>query len=210
MADNETHVAPEGGRVSTAADPSSAPPVRPVGRYGTATDSFLGRHPFIRRHRWFLASSVAPLLAVGVFVATHHVEASADPEVICSSYKVVQTVGDIVREHVFASRAKTMLDPDQFGGTLADIPVEKDKPLLCSASFVPRLAFSKAALDDATRSGATSQLDGIHKDAVSRYSALLQYKVRDDSAGKLRVDIVEGLDAFDWAIIYIANHGGLG
>ena len=115
----------------------------------------------------------------------------------CSSYKVVQTVGDIIREHVFASGAKAMLDPDQFGGKLTNITVEKDQPLLCSAGFVPHLAFSEAVLDDAAKSGATPELDGIHKDAVSRYSALLKYKVRDNGAGEIRVDIVEGLDAFD-------------
>ena len=197
MAENETHVAPEGGRASTAADSSSAPSGRPMERYGAATNGFLGRHPFIRRHKWFLASSVAPLLAVGVFVVTHHVGASADPDVSCSSYKVVQTVGDIVKSHVFASGAKAMLDPDQFGGKLTNITVEKNKPLLCSAGFVPHLAFSEAVLDDAAKSGATPELDGIHKDAVSRYSALLKYKVQDNGAGEIRVDIVEGLDAFD-------------
>ncbi len=160
--------------------------------------SFLDRYTFIRRRKWFIAWSLAPLLAAGVFVATHRVEASGDTDVSCSSYTAAQLVGDIIKERVFASGAKVMLDPDRFGGKLVDIAVVSDKPLTCSAFFVPTLAFSKAVLDDAAKSGTSNAaLDEIHSNAVDKYSAMLKYKVRDNGSGKVYVTIVESLDAFD-------------
>lgn len=160
--------------------------------------SFLDRYPVIRRRKWFIAWSVAPLLAAGVLVATHRVEASGDPDVSCSSYTAVQLVGDIVKERVFASGAKVMLDSDRFGGKLVDIAVVSDKPLTCSASFVPTLAFSKAVLDDAAKAGTSkAALDEFHSNAIDKYSAMLKYKVRDNGSGKIYITVIEGLDAFD-------------
>ena len=198
MSRNEPTASPDNEGAGATSDQSGTTPHRSSGMHGTTATGLLHRYPFIRRHRWFIAASVAPLLAVGVFVATHSVEASADPDVSCSSYTAVQLVGDIVKERVFASEARTMLDPDQFGGKLVDIAVVSDKPLVCSAAFVPRLALSKAALDDAARAGTSKAvLDEIQGNAVDKYSAALKYKVRDNGSGKLYVTVVEGLDAFD-------------
>ena len=147
--------------------------------------SFLDRYPFIRRRKWFIAWSVAPLLAAGVFVATHRVEASGDTDVSCSSYTAAQLVGDIVKERVFASGAKVMLDPDRFGGKLVDIAVVSDKPLTCSTSFVPTLAFSQAVLDDAAKAGTSKAgLGEIRSSAVDKYIAMLKYNVSNNGSGK--------------------------
>lgn len=200
MSQDKPHVTVESGGVSAPRDLSGNTAGRPTSGDGTGATSLFDRHPFLRRHRWFMAWTAASFLTLGVFVATHGTpgaQASDDPEVSCSSHLVAQTVGDILKEHVFASQAKTMLDEDSFGGKLTNIALDRDKPLTCSAGFVPSFTFSKAVLDDAKRQNATSQLPKIKKDAVDKYTAALKYKVRDDGAGGIRVDIVEGLDAFD-------------
>ena len=198
MPNDEPTIAPTPGAASTPLDPSGTIPGRSMRGDGLAMSSFLDRYPVIRRRKWFIAWSLAPLLTAGVFVATHRVEASGDADVSCSSYTAAQLVGDIVKERVFASGAKVMLDPDRFGGKLVDIAVVSDKPLLCSASFVPTLAFSKAVLDDVAKSGTSkAALDEIRSNAVDKYSAMLKYKVRDNGSGKVYVTVVEGLDAFD-------------
>ena len=193
MPQDESHTTFESGGTSATPDPSGTTPGRSMNGREFALINFLDRHPFIRRHKWFLAGSIAPLLAVGAFVATHSAGASGGADVSCSSYQVAQTVGDIVRKRVFAGNfGANYLDEGQFGGQLLDVVTERAKPLTCSADFKPRIVM-KGHADGKKPVEITPFEKGISDKLTSR----LTYTVKPTDSGDLRVDVVDGLETFD-------------
>ena len=138
----------------------------------------------------------APLVGVGLFVATHR--ESAD-EFGCSYSKVGPLVTDIVRKRFADSpEVAAVFDAPRIRTTLKDVVTEGKDPVSCSAAIEYEIHLRKEGVNAFTSASVSdAQVASAERQEGDKLRSRIHYTVQRTDDGRTIVSVTDGLQNLD-------------